>query len=475
MSIKNTAVLNNPLCYAYLLSFLYWGYLLSSSQMIIAYDSINYEMMGQLLARGHWVEYFKNGPNREPLYSLVISMTMRLSEVCGISYQIILKFVQVVILFLTQGLTLRLLRKIHVHPHIEAVTILYIGISPALVNSAFSMYSEIMTYPFILGVILLSASAWQMLGKENNMRRIPVYGLALAVFFILLTLTKAIFEAIFPIFLFPFFYLAIRWLIKKDKKKLIKTAGFLLLTILVYYAAILGYKSLNEKYNGNFVLTDRGAWPLYGNTSRRMDNLTTRKFLTALAYMPGEGLCRKLFKEKECWYWSYRESDNRGMTKLNELTQLGLSGEQINRELVTLSMKEILKNPFQYLFFMLVETLKMFFWESTQIGWVVYPPWLTQLFGLAYFKNLLRLGLFIVSLFSFLLITVQLLKKKRSRPSEEKVVLYFVIFLIILFIGVHSFFFTLTRYSLPIAPLFLILIATAFHNILSIKNPGRTG
>lgn len=463
----------DPVIGAFWVTLGYLIYLGLSTQMVIAFDSIGYERLAKILYQNDWIGYFKDGPNREPLYPFVISFSMRLADLGGVPYQTILRFIQIAILVLTQVLTLWLLGKFQIRPIIKALTILYIGISPALVNSALSMYSEIVAYPLILGALLISVFAWQSLDRKNDPGKIALYGMALAVSFALLTLTKGICEVIFPVFLLPFIYLLVQVIKKKDRRKTMAVTAFLLTAFLVYYSVIQGYKSLNEKYNGNFVLTDRGAWPLYGNTSRRMDDLTARQFLVAMAYVPGEGFCQKLFKEQECRYWSYRESDRRGMSKLDELTRMGLSGEEIKKKLMELSFQEILKNPFQYAFFMLLEALKMFFWESTRIGWVVYPAWLTGLFNFETFKNFLRLTVSVLSLFSFVFIAVQLFKKKREPANEEKTTLFFIFYFITLFVGSHTFFFTLTRYSLPIAPLFVILLAVALSNITSTKSRDR--
>ena len=43
-----------------------------------------------------------------------------------------------------------------------------------------------------------------------------------------------------------------------------------------------------------------------------------------------------------------------------------------------------------------VESCKMLFWESTRIGFVIYPRWLMHLYDFSLFKNGLRLLVFII-------------------------------------------------------------------------------
>ena len=47
---------------------------------------------------------------------------------------------------------------------------------------------------------------------------------------------------------------------------------------------------------------------------------------------------------------------------------------------------------------------KMFFWESTQVGFVTYPLWLQKIYDLKIFDDLLRFSLFLLSLAAVVLI-----------------------------------------------------------------------
>ena len=67
------------LFFAFLIPLIYWIYLLFSSQMVIQYDSLDYEQLGRILKQDGWLEYFKTGPNREPIYPLLISWAMRIA------------------------------------------------------------------------------------------------------------------------------------------------------------------------------------------------------------------------------------------------------------------------------------------------------------------------------------------------------------------------------------------------------------
>jgi len=67
MKIRNL-ILANPINIAFLISVIYWIYLVLNTRMIIEYDAIAYESLGKMLAQQGWVEFFRSGPHREPFY-----------------------------------------------------------------------------------------------------------------------------------------------------------------------------------------------------------------------------------------------------------------------------------------------------------------------------------------------------------------------------------------------------------------------
>jgi len=442
---------------ALILSWIYWIYLAMTSSMVVVHDAISYEHLGTMLNSDGWVKYFLTGPNREPVYPFLISLSMCAADFLNTGYQKVLVWMQILILFTTQLLTLRILEKFQVNKLITTLTILYLGLSPALVNSGFSLFSEIATYPTILAIILLTSHCYDYL-KENDKLPHFLHPLLLGALFTIITLTKAIFSVIVPMLLLPFLFLLFKMGLQKNFKGAVRVFSFLVIVTMVFTSGVDMYKLLNFKYNSNFAITGRGPWALYGNTKRRMEPLTVKKVLVALAYIPGEGVCHKIFSTRDCDYWSFKKSDEFGYGKLHELTGQGLSGSVLDDEMLKLSKELILKNPFQFALFMDFEMGKMIFWESTKIGFVDYPPLLTKLFGMTIFKNGLRLLLFLLT---FVALLGQLASALRNQDliQENRGLLMFILILIFSYLGVHSLFFTLTRYSLPIAPLFLILIA----------------
>jgi len=55
-----------------------------------------------------------------------------------------------------------------------------------------------------------------------------------------------------------------------------------------YYTFIVPFKLLNQKHNGEFVITNRGPWVFYGATVKRLQKLNTRMILVGLAQSAGD-------------------------------------------------------------------------------------------------------------------------------------------------------------------------------------------
>src|SRR3989338_8297690 len=80
---------NSPVCLAFVVSFVYWGYLLFASKMVIVYDAMAFERLGKMIYQSGLVEYFRTGPHNEPFFPLLIAFSMRVADFSSIPYQTI--------------------------------------------------------------------------------------------------------------------------------------------------------------------------------------------------------------------------------------------------------------------------------------------------------------------------------------------------------------------------------------------------
>lgn len=451
-----------------------WLYLLFSSQILIQFDAIGYEHLGILFYKKGWIEFFQTGPNREPFYPLLISFTMRMGDMIGISYHYVQKVFQISILLMTLWLTFKLLKKIKIHPSITAAAVLYLGLSPAILNSTFSLFSEIMTYPFILGIIVISAKSWQAILHDKR-RDIIWLGICLACLFLILVLIKGIFEAILPLFLMSFLVLLFYCCCRKNRDQSFNCMLFIAAVFLCFQISLAAYKSLNYKFNHHFTVTNRGPWLLYGNAAKRIEPLSSRRLLAGITYIAGEGVCRQVFGDEECIYWSFRRADYHGYSKLQELSNTKIPESKIDGALVRLTLEKISENPFQYIFLLVLEGLKMLFWETTRLGNVAYPSWLETIFDNTIIKNILRLVMSILTIASWIYVINAVYQNKKALFSNQEnnvgmLILFFSCVLVSAYVLSHSLFSIITRYALPLTPLYLIFIAFALQNFIFRKS-----
>jgi len=458
--------LRNPVFWAIIVSFLYWLYLGQTTIMEISADARVFENLGIMLYEKGWGEYFRTGPQREPGYPLLAAFTMYLSDLMAVPYQIILKHIQIIILLVTQILLAWFLTILQIRKTVLYAILLYWAFSPAVVNSAFSAFSEILTYPFVLGIIFLSCMIWQMFqSRDVSFRKIIVVGSGAAVLSCLLSFSKVIFDYAIYLYIIPFLVMACYALWRRRD---IKPLVFLLVWMTLYNIPIYLYKSLNYRHNSYFAMADRGDFIFYGTAKMRTRDLTARQVLAGIAFIPGQGVCEKIMGEKDCYYWTFIYRDSLGISRLTAPQNEKKSWGEVSKIVMQESKEAIFRKPWQYAFFTFLEGMKMFFWESTQIGFVTYPPWLTQLYASSFVRFGIRLVVSLLTIAAFLHALFYLWGSRRrlgsqddQRPTAVFITAIFVIALILF----YSLTTVVPRYAFPIVPLYMILIALFFDKI----------
>ena len=438
---------------AFALSWTYRLYLLSATSMVIVYDGATFQGLAKIIYDGGWVAYFQTGPHNEPVYPFMVVTAMRLAGHLPCCYEKILACMQLAFLATSQILALALLKKLKIHKILIAAAVFYMGMSPALVNAALSHWSEIAALPLVLGFILVCALVYEH--KESaSTKTMLILGAGIALVSMGLVCVKALFEYILPVCFFPFIWAGFKSLVENNPKTFKNMAVFLLLALFSFYSFIYAYKSINRHYNGHFMMADRGPYIIYGNVVKRSNPISARSFLAGLAFIPGDGVCNKIFSAQECDYWTLEKVDYFGQTKLKQLQKDNVPEAAQDQLLLDLARQEILKRPLQFAALTALEGLKIFFWESTHVGFVRYPPALTRLFNTTLFKNGLRLAMALATFIAFWF-SVRYVCITRQPPAS----ILFMVWLIVPFAAFYSLFYIHTRYCFPIAPLYLVLIA----------------
>ncbi len=375
---------------------------------------------------------------------------------------------QVLTLFLTQVLLLILLAKLKIHKIIKLAIIFYCGFSPALVNSTFSLFSEIMTYPFVLLVILFVSMSWNAIFNKEKVR-VFLLGIGTSLAFLFAAFNKAIFLYIFLIFLIPFLTVMCLSLIRKNRKLFVNSCIYLITGSVLFFICVSPYKQMNKRYNGNFVFTTRSDSLLFGNAYKRAIPLTSKVVVAHLTSIPGVGVCKIFFNDKECKYCEFHAADDFRGSTLNELLK-NENPEDRKKKTIEFAFEKIRQQPLQYLFFMAVESSRMPFWESTQIGFVDYPGWLSQLFLHKGMRYGLRFIISLATLFSLVFIALRLFLKRSlifdfSEEGKRMHICFFSMLMISVYTLLYSLFSVVTRYAFPIVPLYLLIIAYTIHKI----------
>jgi hypothetical protein len=312
-------------------------------------------------------------------------------------------------------------------------------------------------------LIMANMNAYQSI-QSGTKKDALCSGICLGLIFCAITFVKGVFEFIFLVFALVYLLAMIMSFFQNKKNATINCLLVFLAFSICYQIPVMAYKSLNKEYNDHYALTNRGSWALYSSCARRAEQLTPERLWTALAYIPGKGFCEGTFGPQKCYFWGIESLDSFGITKYQEVAAF-TPASMVDQKMMALSKEKVMHNPGQFLFLMSLDAIKMFFWESTKIGFVEYPSWLQRLYDSHLLKNGLRTVISILSLMGFIFLLVISFKKIvpffKFNPTADTKDIDSVLILILLssFIGFYALFDTIPRFALPIASLELVTIA----------------
>jgi hypothetical protein len=450
---------------AFIIPMIWWAYLFFTTQIVVVFDAIGYENLGQLIAHQGWAEFLRQGPQREPMFPWLVSLSMQMGDWWKIEYFYPLKLIGILFLFLTMIFVYRLLKMLAVRPSVAALVILYIGISPVMTNSSMRLWSEFAAYPWVVLAVIWTIKSWKLLenlsGEGQNYARVIGHAFMVALMFILIMSVKAVAEGVLILYLWPFYLRIIAHWRSGRFVQARQVAKFCLVVLIVFEGVVCAYRACNYYANGHFAFTNRGDWAFYGNTVRRMEPLTPRRLGAAIAFVPGMGICPAIYGTDDCDFWSARYSDDLIAQKQNELAAQGITGNAASKYFTDTSIKMILSNPLQEILLMIVEAHKMFIWESS-IAFVAYPDWIENILYSPWCTNILKLILaalcWSACAFAFGFLCYRSLASHR-KSDEQGQVIFWILNFIFWYMAMYSLFFILDRYSFPIVSLFMVLLA----------------
>ena len=449
---------NHKIWAVIVLAWCWWGYLAATSQMLISADAIGYHNLGVMFQKQDWGTYFLTGPNREPGYPLLVAAGLALGQWTGVDYQIILKIAQLFLLGAAQLLVWRWLFLLGAPAAGIMVAVGYIGFSPALINAALSMYSEILIIPILVSFVLAHMYWWPAVVDGKRWKAIFLSSW-IALLWLACIFIKAVFWYVFLVY-WVLVMMALVWKLPAAKRGW-ALGGWVLAAVIVG-GSVQSYLNIQAFYNGSRMLTDRGSYLFYANTVRRTAALSSGRALAGALSIPGEGVCNALMRKEDCWYWGIANQDEIGFAPLKAWSSSRLNGQQRDDRLFALGSAAIKTNPCQYALYTFFESFKMLFWESTQVSFVQYPPWLNKLYAKGLVKNIWRLVPAMISAWAFVVLVVHGWGL-RQEPWRKYFSVMVVLLVIVLLSGVYSLATIVTRYAFMFGPLWAGLWVLAAH------------
>lgn len=455
----------------FLICFCYWGYHYANSTMLISQDAIGYEEIATVMKNEGLKGYLKDDLTREPLYPLTISYSMRIAEIVGMPYQKIQMLFQFGALFITQVLLYYLLTVLKIDSRIKNFTVLYYGFSPAILNSALSLYSEIAALPFVLLIVISAYKSWDSAPNGSYLSLVSD-SILTAIAFLGAIFVKAIFQYIFLLYIIIFLIRIGVAALKKNMKLATNMIVYVFLSVSIVGGSCIYYRYLNLKYNGHFDFANRYDSLLYGNAGKRTEKLDGKKFMAHIVSIPGENFCRRFYSADECDYCTFKYADYYRGTFLNQHL-IQLPHNQWQTKTLKLTIEKIFEKPVQYAVLTILEALKMGFWESTNIGFVDYPPFIDRFYENGIIRNGIRLFVSVLTYVSLIYAFVfVIMNYKKGNRSDEVItirlkILAFVFLIIMSFTALYSLFSILTRFSFPIVSLYFICFACLLQSKLN--------
>ncbi|MEI6437656.1 MAG: hypothetical protein WCO69_02770 [Candidatus Omnitrophota bacterium] len=426
----------------------YWAYLLLNTQPVIIFDAVAYDELGRQIVNHGWGAYFHT-LNREPLFPYLIACAMELSKTFGPLYHFFLKGILFVFLAMTLFGIYRLTRLLGAGRVAAGIGAFYAGISPAILNSTLWLWSEAAALPWAVWGLFFFIKAWRSAKTGRGLRRVAAFALSSALLFIGLLMVKAVVSAVVVLFGLSLLVTAVSFFVRRDTSRALAFVVAAAVFLGVFTAAVEGYKAFNYQHNGNYALTTRFHWALYGNTARRMQPLSPDRISQAVLSVPRLGFCERYYGQA-CVFWSFQTSDEISNQANAYCRARGFSEAQQRKILMDSSFKMMSQQPLQEALLSVLEGAKMLFWEN-RVFFVHYPPVLSALYSQDLFVYTLCFGW---AFFGLLALAFAFTR----RYSEYVLTAGFLLF----FMGVHSIFFIDIRYALPVAPLFIVLVAAMF-------------
>ncbi|MBF0533243.1 MAG: hypothetical protein HQL23_09165 [Candidatus Omnitrophica bacterium] len=448
----------------FVLPLFYWLFLILVTAPVVINDAVGYFAAGQQIAAQGWMAFLRGGPQREPLFLFLISLAVQWGAVLHAEPLFLLKLINFSLLFFSRALLWQILSRLKIAVPVIAAALLYTGISPAILDSALGVWSEIAAFPFVL--LAGYAAAELYLQATSGASRRAAFGWAVVFGVGLLGAVgvKGIFEWVAPVFLF-FYALCLLRAVGKQRTPAVLPALALILTVgAAFYAPLTVYKALNQAAHGQFVLTNRASTMFWGMSQVKTQDYTQRQVMVEALQslnLNFPQLYERLFSapEREFWYDPRWAPLYGGPEDLKNVT----NPQVRNREITRRSLRIIAGHPGRFLWMCLIDSVKMFFWENSRVQNSAYPAELTAVYWSALNSWLFLPNLLTLISFGFVLFYVG--RAARAAPNFYDALLVFTLALQMIFVGFYSMFWTIHRFAAPLIFVYIIWICVLLNRL----------
>ncbi|MCB4755528.1 MAG: hypothetical protein LHV69_00595 [Elusimicrobia bacterium] len=432
-----------------LVAAIYTIYFFGSAPKLEA-DAKNFYMGSEAFMSGFWAALIHSFPAREPAYPLTI---YALSLI--VPQPLLPKattFLQLGMLLVTAVLFSTLASSLSLK-HVKGISLavfLNVALSPSLLTSSLSLYTEILAmFFFSVWIYFL----WRALMREDHIiRDLVLSGISGSLLMIsrgayLYILLLAI--SILPVLSYlyhPFFHL-------KNRMRIL----FLHAVILISLPAL--WMTRNSFAYGVFTMADHSGIVFAGRYEKAKENYTVKDFLAGSLNSISESACKSVFKN--CYRYGWEYANVKGFYRVQQMA----SEHQVNYiKANQLAFKDTVKNiisqhPIRFALFGWFEFIQLVFFETMGTGANSFTnAYLNSIHQSQLARGLAHIGLSIFYLIGLgiLIFNAAMLARRHFNQSFVNGILVLMI-PYLSFLVIYSSATTVIRYSFVVAPLCIMM------------------
>lgn len=347
---------------------------------------------------------------------------------------------------------------------VRKVIFVCVAVSPALLLSALSVYSEVLSVFCLTGGLYC---IWR-LGSETNPFFRFFYFLFSSLLIGFLILTKA---AFFYIAAAVFLSLLIYLIWKRQNTQ----AKYLVVYIALVATLPFAWMYRNQQVFGTAALAGRASVNLAAHYLQSQENYSLKDWGVATVAAISETGAEKIFGDVDRFSWSYKARNAHEYVKgLAQAAAVSPADIRFDRLLFGQLWSEIWqKGMIRFLMFSWFEVLGLLFFEGCVVDAISFhASWLQTVYSSEILRALIHVGLSLFYLAGVVLFINRSVFKQACVGWSESQKKWCVILLSIIFwsIAVYSCAIAHVRYLFPVAPMYILLAVSGWFSLSASKS-----